>query len=110
MNAMVGYRRIVRGNQRNPELRAARHKAGLLADAGYWQGFRYVALFDPAKATPMREKRILTDQHRAILAAGRELRSTVECEVCKQRVLKLEIGRPGICASCIAAMRAEEYA
>ncbi len=91
------------------ELRAARMKAGAYAEAWYWQGFHYVPLFDPAKATPMRTKPVLTDNQKAILAAGRQLRGTVKCEACGQRVLKIEIERCGICVSCMNAMRDEEH-
>jgi DNA polymerase III subunit epsilon len=92
------------------ELRAARLKTGLLADAWYWQGFHYVPLFDPANATPIRARSALTDKQKANLTAGRQLRGTVECEACHQRVLHTDIQRHGICTACFDTMRAEEHA
>ena len=92
------------------ELQQARLKpVSTMFPAGqYWQGFRYIALYDPATCVPMRPRRQATPLQAAALTAGRTLTDTARCVDCGQRHYKWLMDRHGRCGSCLAHAAARE--
>lgn len=76
--------------------------AGQQPAAYYWQGFHYVALYDPALASSMRSRRAPSPAQTAALAAGRALAGTALCIQCGTRTLKTALDNYGHCGDCIA--------
>lgn len=93
------------------ELKQQRLKpVNLMVPAGlYWQGFNYVALYDPADTVQMRPRRDATPEQAAALAAGRALTGTAPCANCGKRIDKGLLDNGGRCDDCVLQAKREAW-